>query len=219
MKWNVCFTKCNFNSSNSQRKLKILACLTREYNETTNSSPDKIFRAIHCIEISFTVRLKKTRLRDFRKKLILSSRMKREWGRGGRKIMQFNPGETEEIEKKKWEKEREGNRVMKLVGKKKKEKTVEKWELNGEEKNSGGVKMGDEKAIQRQSLTRLLSRGSSSGPGGKIFLQDPFESFRNNGSSFQSRWVKQGQKIRLESGEKMERYHFSKFFSTLWNYA
>lgn len=26
--------------------------------------------------------------------------MKREWGRGGRKIMQFNPGETEEIEKK-----------------------------------------------------------------------------------------------------------------------
>lgn len=91
--------------------------------------------------------------------------------------------------------------------------------MNGEEKNSGGVKMGDEKAIQRQSLTRLLSRGSSSGPGGKIFLQDPFESFRNNGSSFQSRWVKQGQKIRLESGEKMERYHFSKFFSTLWNYA
>lgn len=41
--------------------------------------------------------------------------------------MQFNPGETEEIEKKKREKEREGNRVMKLVGKKKKkEKTVEK---------------------------------------------------------------------------------------------
>lgn len=48
--------------------------------------------------------------------------MKREWGRGGRKIMQFNPGETEEIEKKKREKEREGNRVMKLVGKKKKKK-------------------------------------------------------------------------------------------------
>ena len=40
--------------------------------------------------------------------------------------MQFNPGETEEIEKKR---EREGNRVMKLVGKKKKkekEKAAEK---------------------------------------------------------------------------------------------
>lgn len=34
--------------------------------------------------------------------------------------MQFNPGETEEIEKK--EREREGNRVMKLVGKKKERK-------------------------------------------------------------------------------------------------
>lgn len=33
--------------------------------------------------------------------------------------MQFNPGETEEIEKKR---EREGNRVMKLVGKKKERK-------------------------------------------------------------------------------------------------
>lgn len=32
--------------------------------------------------------------------------MKREWGRGGRKIMQFNPGETEEIEKKAREGER-----------------------------------------------------------------------------------------------------------------
>lgn len=32
--------------------------------------------------------------------------MKREWGRGGRKIMQFNPGETEEIEKKVRERER-----------------------------------------------------------------------------------------------------------------
>lgn len=57
--------------------------------------------------------------------------------------------------------------------------------MEGGEGKNGGRKMGDEKAIQRQSLTRLLSRGSSSG---KIFPpQDPFESFRNNGSSFQSR--------------------------------
>lgn len=47
--------------------------------------------------------------------------MKREWGerKRGWKIMQFNPGETEEIEKKR---EREENRVMKLVGKKKERK-------------------------------------------------------------------------------------------------
>lgn len=88
--------------------------------------------------------------------------------------------------------------------------------MNGEEKNSGGVKMGDEKAIQRQSLTRLLSRGSSSGPGGKIFLQDPFESFRNNGSSFQSRWVKQGQKI-LEMAKKWRENRALSFFEILLN--
>lgn len=102
------------------------------------------------------MRLKKTRLRDFRKKLILSSRMKREWGRGGRKIMQFNPGETEEIEKKKWEKEREGNRVMKLVGKKKKrkkkpwrnenwmarKKTAEGWKWGMKRRSNGRVWQG-----------------------------------------------------------------------------
>lgn len=72
------------------------------------------------------MRLKKTRLRDFRKKLILSSRMKREWRRGGRKIMQFNPGETEEIEKKVRERERRKQSYEISWKKKKKEKTVEK---------------------------------------------------------------------------------------------
>lgn len=85
---------------------------------------------------------------------------------------------------------------MKLVEKKKKRRNCGEmrieWRRRGKKAVEGEEKIGDEKAIQRQSLTRLLSRGSSSGPGEKIFLQDPFKSFRNNGSSFQSRWVKQG---------------------------
>lgn len=97
------------------------------------------------------MRLKKTRLRDFRKKLILSSRMKREWGRGGRKIMQFNPGETEEIEKKKWEKEREGNRVMKLVGKKKKKKPWRNENWMARKKTAEGWKWG----MKRRSNGRV----------------------------------------------------------------
>lgn len=76
--------------------------------------------------------------------------MKREWGerKRGWKIMQFNPGETEEIEKKR---EREENRVMKLVGKKKERKRKSRGEMRIEWKAAGGGKWG----MKRRSNGRV----------------------------------------------------------------
>lgn len=66
------------------RKLKILACLTRKYNETTdNTSPIRFENRLLYRNFFHDTTFKKTRLRDFREKLILSSRMKREWRGGG----------------------------------------------------------------------------------------------------------------------------------------